>query len=141
MRPIISWDSLDLASKASRRFYILPRYNSTDKICRTISISTKVRRKTVFQFVKMIIRLLSNTFFILTFITSSGIFGYFGDLQYLEIPNFPNIRTLSLAFGYYERQYLIQQPQQLVSTTFRGPTPSAAREIRTLRLPRENIVP
>ena len=26
-------------------------------------------------------------------------FGYFGDLQYLEIPNFPNIRTLSLAFG------------------------------------------
>ena len=97
----------------------------------------------------MIIRLLSNTFFILTFITSSGIFGYFGDLQYLEIPNFPNIRMLSLAFGYYERQLafgdkdrflyndnadniwraptlrlpkgnLIQQPQQLVSTTFRG---------------------
>ena len=47
----------------------------------------------------MIIRLLSHSFFILTFITYSAIFGYFGDLQYLEIPNFPNIRTLSLAFG------------------------------------------
>ena len=52
----------------------------------------------------MIIRLLSNTFFILTFITSSGIFGYFGDLQCLEIPNFPNIRTLSLALGFNLRQ-------------------------------------
>ena len=99
MWAVISWDSLDLASKASRRINILPRYNSTDKICRTISTSTKVRRKTVFQFVKMIIRLLSHTFFILTFISSSAIFGYFGDLQYLEIPNFPNIRTLSLALG------------------------------------------
>ena len=47
----------------------------------------------------MIIRLLSHSFFILTFITASAIFGYFGDLQYLEIPNFPNIRTLSLALG------------------------------------------
>ena len=52
---------------ASRRLNILPRYTSTDKICRTISTSTKVRRKTVFQFVKMIIRLLSHTFFILNF--------------------------------------------------------------------------
>ena len=78
---------------ASRRLNILPLHNHTDKICRTIFTSTKVRRKTVFQFVKMIIRLLSHTFFMLTFITSSGIFGYFGDLQCLEIPNFPNIRT------------------------------------------------
>ena len=70
-----------------------PRYNPTDKICRSFVNYKKVRRKTIFQFVKMIIRLLSHTFFMLTFITSSGIFGYFGDLQYLEIPNFPNIRT------------------------------------------------
>ena len=84
---------------ASRRLNILPRYTSTDKICRSFVNYKKVRRKTIFQFVKMIIRLLSHTFFILTFITSSGIFGYFGDLQYLEIPNFPNIRMLSLAFG------------------------------------------
>ena len=47
----------------------------------------------------MIIRLLSHTFFILTFITASAIFGYFGDLQYLEIRSFRNIRMLSLAFG------------------------------------------
>ena len=99
MRSIDSWDSWDLASKASRRLNILLRYTSTDKICKSFVNYKKVRRKTVFQFVKMIIRLLSHTFFILTFITSSAIFGYFGDLQYLEIPNFPNIRTLSLAFG------------------------------------------
>ena len=56
----------------------------------------KVRRKTVFQFVKMIIRLLSHTFFILTFITSSAksaIFANFENLQILEIRSFRNIRT------------------------------------------------
>ena len=137
MRPIDSWDSLDLASIASRRLNILPRYNPTDKICRTISTSTKVRRKTIFQFVKMIIRLLSHTFFILTFITSSGIFGYFGDLQYLEIPNFPNIRMLSLAFGYYERQLAFGDKDRFLyndnaDNIWRAPT---------LRLPSENITP
>ena len=78
---------------------ILPRYTSTDKICRIFVNYKKVRRKTVFQFVKMIIRLLSHTFFILTFITSSAIFENFENLQILEIRSFRNIRMLSLAFG------------------------------------------
>ena len=50
----------------------------------------------------MIIRLLSHSFFILTFITSSAksaIFENFENLQILEIRSFRNIRTLSLAFG------------------------------------------
>ena len=55
----------------------------------------------------MIIRLLSNTFFILTFITSSAksaIFENFENLQILEIRSFRNIRTLSRAFGFNLRQ-------------------------------------
>ena len=103
MRSVISWDSLDFASTASRRLNILLRYTSTDKICRSFVNYKKVRRKTVFQFVKMIIRLLSHTFFILTFITysaKSAIFENFENLQILEIRSFRNIRTLSLALGY-----------------------------------------
>ena len=50
----------------------------------------------------MIIRLLSHTFFILTFITysaKSAIFAIFENLQILEIRSFRNIRMPSLALG------------------------------------------